>query len=99
MTEEIENKSHSGGFIWVGAAVLIPLLYLLSIGPVLRVFKNSPSPPTGTLRSFYYPVVLLPRPHASEKTYRGVLLFMGGALTQPASPNFRAALDAVRAFC
>ena len=59
MTEEIESKSHSGGFIWVGAAVLIPLLYILSIGPVLRAFKNSPSPPTGTLRSFYYPVVLL----------------------------------------
>ena len=59
MIEEMESKSHSGSFIWVGAAVLIPLLYVLSIGPVLRMFTNSPSPPTGTLRSLYYPVVLL----------------------------------------
>ena len=39
--------------------LLIPLLYFLSIGPVLLLFKKSRNPPTAGLRTFYYPVILL----------------------------------------
>jgi hypothetical protein len=57
MTNEREDSSGSGGLVWFWAMVLTPLLYILSVGPVLLAFKGKPTS-TG-LRTFYYPVILL----------------------------------------
>jgi len=59
MSDAKENESVSISFTWVWGLLLVPLIYFLSIGPVLLMFKHSPNPPTNALRGFYYPVVLL----------------------------------------
>jgi hypothetical protein len=59
MSNARESESGSIGFIWIWGLILIPLIYFLSIGPVLLMFKNRPNPPRNALRGFYYPVVLL----------------------------------------
>jgi hypothetical protein len=59
MTEENETKSHSHGFsLVIGLLIALPLLYVLSVGPVaLYVQKTSTNPEA--LREFYRPVVWL----------------------------------------
>jgi hypothetical protein len=59
MTDETEHNSRSGIPLWVWAAILIPLLYFLSLGPVLFLFKHTSNPPDKALHVFYYPLVLL----------------------------------------
>jgi hypothetical protein len=54
-----ENESSSGRLMWVLGMALIPVLYFLSVGPVLLLFKNSPHPPDKVLKTIYYPLILL----------------------------------------
>ena len=58
MTTAAEPKSSIGGFWWLAA---LPLLYVLSIGPVLKVVQSSgPNPAKrSVLRQVYAPVVWL----------------------------------------
>lgn len=59
MTEENETKSHSHGFsLAVSLLVALPLLYILSIGPVALLLEKSPSGGR-YLQEFYLPVIWL----------------------------------------
>jgi hypothetical protein len=59
MTEENETKSRSHGFsLVIGLLIALPLLYVLSIGPVALCAKKTSTDPQ-TLRVFYRPVIWL----------------------------------------
>jgi hypothetical protein len=55
---EAQGELKAGWGIWRWCAVL-PLLYVLSIGPAARLMKGSPARFTMQLRAFYYPVIWL----------------------------------------
>jgi hypothetical protein len=59
MTDERDTGSGSSPLLWILALALIPLLYFLSVGPVLLLFKGKANPPTAALRTFYYPLIVL----------------------------------------
>ena len=52
MSQEREQKSGQGRLTWVTIVVIVPVLYVLSIGPVGSVTKT----PTPFLAQLYYPV-------------------------------------------
>jgi hypothetical protein len=56
MNEEVEEKSDATPFVWLWLVVLVMLLYVLSIGPVVRF---TPMGNRGALRQFYSPVIWL----------------------------------------
>jgi len=59
MTEENETKSPSHGFsIVIGFLIALPLLYVLSVGPV-ALYVQKTSTDTQKLNEFYRPVVWL----------------------------------------
>ena len=60
MTTAAEPKSSTSGFRWLALAAL-PLLYVLSIGPVLKVVQRSGNTPAkrNALRQVYAPVIWL----------------------------------------
>lgn len=53
MNEEREQKSSVSGWLWVILAV--PLVYVLSIGPVAAIAERSGGPPSG-VRQVYAPL-------------------------------------------
>lgn len=60
MNEEREQKSSVSGWVWVILAV--PLVYVLSIGPVAAIAKRSGGPPTA-VRQIYKPLEWLYEHH------------------------------------
>ena len=59
MSEENERESgRGGGPIWIMLVAALPILYVLSIGPVGALTKNNANSRL-TVRAVYYPVMLL----------------------------------------
>lgn len=59
MNQENEEQSGHGGLVWIALIVLLPVLYVLSIGPVAASFKMMGNPPPSYLMQFYVPVIWL----------------------------------------
>ncbi|HXU77394.1 MAG TPA: hypothetical protein VN794_12550 [Methylomirabilota bacterium] len=58
MDQETELKPGHGGLGWLIAASL-PLLYLLSIGPVAALAKHKPTSTHNMIQIVYFPVIWL----------------------------------------
>jgi hypothetical protein len=50
-----------GGLLWLIWLLLLPILYVLSIGPVARHYRPRPQPPPKSLVAFYAPIGSLMR--------------------------------------
>ena len=59
MTDEREHNSSSGSPLWIWAAALFPLLYFLSVGPVVSLCQKKSNQYDPALRVVYYPLILL----------------------------------------
>jgi hypothetical protein len=57
MSQEGEEGSGRGGLTWVWVLVFVPVLYVLSIGPVIAITQNKPA--YSFVRNFYAPVIWL----------------------------------------
>ena len=57
--QEDEQGAGRGGLTWVWVLVCLPVLYVLSIGPVVAVTKNKTVPSTNAIKRFYAPVIWL----------------------------------------
>jgi hypothetical protein len=67
MSEEREDQSNGRKFSAVAAILLaVPLLYVLSIGPVGAVIEKIPSS-RGAVQRFYFPLIWLHDNTASKK--------------------------------
>lgn len=59
MDDDLESKSGLGPLIWVGVILLLlPCLYVLSMGPVVAVAGKNPAHEP-TIRAVYGPVIWL----------------------------------------
>jgi hypothetical protein len=52
-----EAKTGPGGFGWIVA--IAPLLYLLSLGPVVALTNNKPPATQNIVRTLYFPIIWL----------------------------------------
>ncbi len=58
MADNVETNSRSRTFAWIGTLViLLPLLYVLSIGPAAVIASKTRY--AGNIRQFYLPVIWL----------------------------------------
>ena len=55
MNQESEESSGHGGVTWVALIVLIPVLYVLSVGPVILVLEKTSKSHPPIFIQFYAP--------------------------------------------
>lgn len=59
VNRESEEQSGSGGLVWIAVIILLPVLYVLSIGPVAVIVDKTGIMPPSNIRRFYHPVIWL----------------------------------------
>jgi hypothetical protein len=62
MSDPKTERPTSRGFSWITAlwiGMIIVALYVLSIGPVARMYKATATPPGKAIRAFYAPLSFL----------------------------------------
>jgi hypothetical protein len=61
MNQENEKSSGHGRTTWLTLVGLVPLVYVLSVGPVLKVLEGTGRYAASQrfIETFYYPVILL----------------------------------------
>jgi hypothetical protein len=59
MNQAGEQGPGRAGLTWVWVLVCLPLLYVLSMGPVVAVTKNKPVTSLNVIKRFYAPVIWL----------------------------------------
>ncbi len=59
MNQAPEQESRHGSFLCLALVVLLPVFYVLSIGPVGVYIKNKPASTRDAARKFYAPVIWL----------------------------------------
>ncbi len=77
MNQESEEQSGSGGLAWVAVIVLLPVLYVLSIGPVAATFYRIGKTPPSYVLLFYDPVIWLHQHTPLKKPLEAYLRLWG----------------------
>ena len=62
-----EHDNYTG--LWVTLAVGLPLLYMLSIGPVAMVYRGRPGGPPNWLETAYFPLEKLVEHNKTAKGF------------------------------
>lgn len=61
MNQENEESSKHGRTTWLALVVLVPFVYVLSVGPVIKILSSTGHPAASErfIETFYYPLILL----------------------------------------
>ncbi len=77
MNQSPESEASHGGWLWIALVLLLPVFYVLSIGPVGAYTKNKPPSTLNAARKFYAPVIWLHDNTPLEKPIRAYVELWG----------------------